>query len=97
MAVQWDKYHICIRFGKLRIGRGSVSKSGVQNIDSYSGDMTTEITHAVAAKMKMDLDERKDERGYVGYDIPYVGKLILVSPDYDFNVVKKSKERQKKY
>jgi hypothetical protein len=97
MAIQWDKYHVCIKRGKLRIGRGSISGSGVLNIDTYSDDRTSEIASVVAAKMKMDLDKRDDSRGYVGYDIPYIGKLILVSPDYEFEVKKKSKERQKKH
>ena len=33
----------------------------------------------------------------VGYNVPNVGKLVLISPDYEFEVKKKQKQRQKKY
>jgi len=96
MAVEWNKYHICMKYGKLRIGRGNISKSGIQNIDTYSEDRTEEIINAVAGKLKSELD-KKNDKGYVGYNVPNVGKLVLISSDYEFEVKKKVKQRQKKY
>ena len=97
MAVEWSKYHICMKYGQLRIGRGNISKSGIQSIDTYSEDRTEEIINAVAGKLKSELDKKKDDKGYVGYNVPNVGKLVLISPNYEFEVKKKQKQRQKKY
>lgn len=84
MAVQWDKYHVHIVKGLIRIVRGSIKKNGLMDYESYSDDKTDEVIRCVAAKMKYDLDKREDNRGYVGYDIPHVGKLVLVKDGYEF-------------
>lgn len=88
MAVQWNKYHVDIVRGLIRIVRGSIGKDGILKSESYSDDRTEEIINCVAAKMKRDLDKRKDNRGYVGYNVPYIGKLILVKPGYDISIKK---------
>lgn len=80
-----------MKYGKLRIGRGSISKSGIQNIDTYSDDRTEEIVDAVVGKLKLKLDKKEDDKGYVGYNIPNIGKLVLISSDYEFEVKKKLK------
>ena len=82
MAVIWDKYHIGIdkRGNTLFIGRGETRKSGIIKWVSRSSDRTEEIIKNVAMKMRLDLDKREDGRPWVGYNIPKIGKLILVKP-----------------
>lgn len=88
MAVQWNMYHVDIVRGLIRIVRGSIGKDGLLKHTSYSDDRTEEVVNCVAAKMKHDLDKRKDNRGYVGYDIPHVGKLVLVEHGYELSIKK---------
>ena len=52
-----------MKYGQLRIGRGNISKSGIQSIDTYSEDRTEEIINAVAGKLKSELDKKKDDKG----------------------------------
>lgn len=91
MAVQWEKYHVLLerRFGHLLIGRGEIGKNGLMKWSSKSQDRSGEIIEQVAMKMRYDLDNREDGRPYVGYDMPRVGKLVLIKPGYDFVVKKK--------
>ena len=88
MAVQWNMYHVDIVRGLIRIVRGSIGKDGLLKHTSYSDDRTDEVINCVAAKMKCDLDKRDDDRNYVGYDIPHIGKLILVKPGCTFSIKK---------
>ena len=88
MAVQWDKYHVHIVNGLIRIVRGGIKKNGLRDCESYSDDRTDEVINCVAAKMKCDLDKGDDDRNYVGYDIPHIGKLILVKPGCTFSIKK---------
>lgn len=88
MAVQWDMYHVNINRGAIRIVRGTIGNNGEMKTMSYSDNRTDEVISCVAAKMKHDLKKRKDNRGYIGYEIPYVGKLVLVEPGYDLSVTK---------
>lgn len=88
MAVQWGMYHVDIVRGLIRIIRGNIGKDGLLKHTSYSDDRTDEVVHCVAAKMRCDLDKRDDDRNYVGYDIPHIGKLILVKPGYTFSIKK---------
>lgn len=84
MAVQWNMYHIGIIGRAIRIIRGSIAKDGTLKHTSYSDDRSEEVINCVAAKMRCDLDRKDDKRGYIGYDIPNVGKLVLIKPGYDF-------------
>ena len=89
MAVIWEKYHIGIDGrGNLFIGRGDKTKSGIMKWMSRSPDRTQEIIEKVAKKMSLDLNNREDDRPWVGYNIPRIGKLILVKPGYECNVKK---------
>lgn len=93
MAVAWDKYHIILerKHGHLLIGRGELSKSGIMKWSSKSPDRSGEIIEHVARKMRFDLDNKdsEDDKGYIGYNMPRVGKLILVKPGYEFEIKKK--------
>lgn len=87
MGIDWTKYHVTVNsLGKLVLGRGMISKSGIMKWTSKSRDRSGEIIEAVARKMRGDLDKREDNRPWVGYELERVGKLILIKPGYKFEV-----------
>lgn len=95
MGIQWDKYHVGLerRHGHIFIGRGEVKGNGKMNWSSRSQDRSGEIIETVAAKMRFDLNNREDDRPWVGYEMPGVGKLVLIKPGYDFEVKRKKRKQ----
>ena len=53
-----------------------------------SGDITLDIASALALKLSIDAKKRKDHRGYAGFDIPNIGKIVLFLPGYEFRTKK---------
>ena len=87
MPVSWDNYHVGVskKVG-LFIGNGQMTKSGQMKWASRSKPRNGEIIKAVIAKLCNDLENKNNEKPYVGYELPGVGKLVFIKHGYKFEV-----------
>lgn len=65
-----------------------IKKDGGVKVLEKGGDITKDIASALALKLSIDAKKRTDKRGYAGFDIPKVGKIVLFLPGYEFRVIK---------
>lgn len=65
-----------------------IKKDGGVKVLEKGGDITKELASALALKLSIDAKKRDDNRGYAGFNVPKVGKLVLFLPDYDFKVIR---------
>ena len=88
--IRWNNIFFGIN-GKtlgLFVGEGRLRKDGTIDFDSKSGDKTDEIVTTVATMMIRKSEKQKREKGYFGYDLGIIGKLLLVKPGYVIEVRK---------
>ena len=87
----WEKVFIGIneKHTTLFVGDGRLQQDGTIKFKSKSNDKTQEIITAVATLMRRKMEKKKKEKGYFGYDMGMIGKLILVKPGYVMEVRKK--------
>lgn len=93
--IDWSKFFIGVKHDKnsgLFIGVGNMQRDGIIHFDSKSDDKTVEMVNAVSKYLSIKMKHSKDKtKGFFGYDIPNCGKLLLVKPDYEFQVYKRNK------
>ena len=67
-----------------------MQKNGELRVLERSGDVTLDMVDALARSMALKLahKKKKDNLGYVGYNVGGVGKLIFIPEDHDFYVRK---------
>lgn len=90
MALDWNM--IRVGFYKphatLFIGKAGVNpKTKKFEWRSRSDNRTEEIIKMVAQKMRCDIDRQNNaDKPYVGYNVPGVGKLVMIKEGFDFSV-----------
>lgn len=89
----WGKVFVGIndKLTTLYIGEGTLWQDGTIRFRSKSGDKTQEIVTAVATLMRKKAEKQKQEKGFFGYDMGAIGKLLLVKPGYVMEVRKQRK------
>lgn len=96
--MDWKRYYIGINHNStgLFIGTGDMTRNGTIKYTSKSGDRTYEMVNAVGKFMRIKLDRQdkkmKRPRHWYGFDLQKVGKLVLIQPGYDFQVIKHVKD-----
>lgn len=88
--MNWSRYFIGLnkQGNYLFIGTGDLKKNGEIRWTNKSGNRSEEIIHALATMFRIEANKNKD-KPYFGYEIPRVGKLILIKPGHEFIVGKK--------
>lgn len=75
------------------IGLIRIKQNGLQEWVQKSTDRTDEVIHVLARKLRVDMDNRKDDRPYVGFEVPKIGKLVLIKSGYDFACFKETDKK----
>lgn len=87
--INWEKIFVGINKNTtLFVGEGNLQHDGTIRYKSKSGDKTQEIVTAVATFMRKKAEKQKQEKGFFGYDMGAIGKLLLVKPGYVMEVRK---------
>ncbi len=90
MSLDWSSVHVEIYkpHNTLFIGRfGKHPRTKKFCCRSRSDNRTEEIIMIVAQKMRRDIDKQNNaDKPYAGYNVPGVGKLILIKDGFDFYV-----------
>lgn len=95
--MDWKRYFMGInhRTNGIFIGTGDLRKDGTIKYTNKSDDRTYEIVNVVGQMMRLKLD-KQDDKPYFGYELPRIGKLVLIKPGYEFAVKKKSRNNATK-
>jgi hypothetical protein len=88
--IRWNNIFFGINKKTLHlfVGEGHLRQDGTIDFHSKSGDKTQEIITAVSTMMRKKSEKQKREKGYFGYDMGMIGKLILVKPGYVMEIRK---------
>lgn len=100
MGLTWNLVRIGIyrQHNTLFIGKLGTDKDTNKVVwKSRSDDRTEEIITTVAEKMRKDIDRQNNpDKPYVGYNVPGVGKLVMIKDGFDFNVIPSPRKRKSK-
>jgi hypothetical protein len=93
--LDFRKVHLGIegRGNGIFIGLVKIKQNGMNEWIQKSTDRTDECIQVLGRKLKIDMDKREDERPYVGYEIPRIGKLVLIKSGYNFECYKETEKR----
>lgn len=90
MSLDWNAVHVEIYkpHNTLFIGKFGVHPQTKKFCcRSRSDNRTEEIITVVAQKMRCDIDRQNNaDKPYTGYNVPGVGKLVLIKDGFDFYV-----------
>ncbi len=79
---------------RIFFGLVTLKKNGLFSWkERCNDDRTDEAINVVARRFKHSLDDREDGRPYVGYEIPKIGKIVLIKSGYNFACYKETEKK----